>query len=490
MKGCFEGSMMTAVLLGAISAPALSGAQSTLRDATDSDTQPALVATSPSGEKKAGFELRPGEFYFRVDGKQTFVFGKNPVGKNAGEFEPLFDWAVESGERLVRIHVTTGPRPAAAPGEVDEAWARRWDAVLDLASSKGLAVLPVLGIWTDWNDGARGELWHYWDKNRFNAALGGPAQAPADFLADTECRRLWLQWLGKMVRRWQDRDAILGWEVFSELNLITGAGEPAAVEFMDRAAAAVRAADSRRRPVTASLAGIAQWSRLFESPALDFIQIHPYSVPSRYDGNLDKMILESVRERLRRYGKPVFIGESGLDARGSQRELVVAARAETGIRHAIWAAVVSGAMNGRMLWWEDGYDRFSGTDLRTRYKDASVAAARFVAGVDFAGFRPLDVQAPEDLFGGAIGNDRAAVAWFRDARCQPPEWPTRSIKGAQCAVSVAGGARQWQVEFWDTANGTVRSKAVIETEGQVLRVSLPSFEDSIAMRLSALSPAP
>ncbi|MCX7017061.1 MAG: cellulase family glycosylhydrolase [Candidatus Sumerlaeota bacterium] len=453
-------------------------------------TRPGGAANSPTSQEAARLELRPGEFFFRVGGKQAFVLGKNPVGKNAEEFEPLFDWAVESGERLVRIHVTTGPRPAAAPGEVDEAWARRWDAVFDLAAEKGLAVLPVLAIWTDWNDGARGELWHYWDKNRFNAALGGPARAPADLLADTECRRLWLQWLEKMVRRWQDRDAILGWEVFSELNLITGASELAALEFTERAAAVIRAADSRPRPVTASLAGIAQWSRLFESRALDFIQIHPYALPSPFDGNLDRMILESVRARLRRYGKPVFIGESGLDARGSQRELVVAPRAEIGIRHAIWAAVVSGAMNGRMLWWEDGYDRFSGTDLRTRYKDASAAAARFVAGVDFAGFQPLEAQAPEDLFGGAIGNERAALGWFRDARCVPPDWPTRLMEGAWVDVSAPGDARQWEVEFWDTARGAALSKARIEREGPAVRVSLPPFEDSIAWKLTALSPAP
>ncbi len=104
------------------------------------------------------------------------------------------------------------------------------------------------------------------------------------------------------------------------------------------------------------LAGTNEWAKLFHSNALDFNQTHPYAARSRYKGKLDELIVSSVRQRLSRYGKPVFIGESGLDARGPEMPLNVAERAHIGIRYAIWASVVSGAMNGRMLWCEDGYE--------------------------------------------------------------------------------------------------------------------------------------
>ena len=67
----------------------------------------------------------------------------------------------------------------------------------------------------------------------------------------------------------------MGWEIFSELDLVTGATEERAVRFTERAAAAIRAADPGKRPVTASQAGINEWPGLLRSTALDFIEVHP-----------------------------------------------------------------------------------------------------------------------------------------------------------------------------------------------------------------------
>ena len=55
---------------------------------------------------------------------------------------------------------------------------KSWDAVLDAAEKHGLAVLPVLGVWADWNDGSKKETWHRWDHNPFNVERGGPAKRP------------------------------------------------------------------------------------------------------------------------------------------------------------------------------------------------------------------------------------------------------------------------------------------------------------------------
>ncbi|MFQ5808460.1 MAG: hypothetical protein ACE5JM_02480, partial [Armatimonadota bacterium] len=402
-----------------------------------------LLGSTAMGQE-ATASLIPGELYFRLGDRQTFLLGRNPTGWQVAQFEPLLQWAGQSGERMVRVQLTTGRAQVAPAGDVDEEWAGRWDRVFDMAAENELYVLPVFGGWADWNDGSKGERWHAWHRNHFSAALDGPAKAPAELLQDTRCRELWLQWLEKLVRRWQGRWHILGWEVFSELDLITGSSEDAALAFMERAAAVVRAADSRARPVTASLAGIREWPRLFRSDALDFLQVHPYANHRRFRGNLSDMIIQSVRQRLERYGKPVLIGESGLDARGIKDTLVVAPRAHVGIRHAIWASVVSGAMNGRMLWWEDGYDQYARLDLRTRYKDASAPAARFVEGVDFAGFRPVAATGSYGVIGAALGNEGVVLGWFRDAQCAAPDWPVRRLDGQSVALSVRGSAPEWQ----------------------------------------------
>jgi len=426
--------------------------------------------------------LKPGERYFRIDGKQTFLLGRNPTGWKVEQFAPLFQWAADSGETLMRIHLTNGMPPDAPAGEVDEDWAKRWETVFDMAAERGLYVLPVMGVWGKWNDGSRQKRWHSWHKNRYNAALGGPAKRPIELYGDTECRRLWLQWLQTLVKRWQGRSCIVGWEVFSELDLVTGSSESAAVEFVSKASAVVRAADPRSRPVTASLAGIREWPELFASPALDIIQVHPYANHPKFNGNLDEMILRTVRARVARYKKPVLIGECGLDSRPPAGTPTASPHAHVGVRNAIWASAVSGAMAGRMLWWEDGCDRYGKLDLRTRYKDVGAPVARFVAGTDFSGFRLTDTITTDRLLGGAIGNRQEILAWLRDARCVAPDWPVRGVEGQLVALIVPGARPGWSVTFHDTATGDPIGTAPARVEGETVLVTLPAFSGSIAFK--------
>ena len=222
----------------------------------------------------------------------------------------------------MRIHFTYSP-PQERPGEIDAGLLATWDRVIGLAEKQALAVLPVLGVWADWNDGSRQEPWHAWDKNPFNAARGGPARSPAELYDDSPCRKLWLQRLEKVVTRWVPHRNIVGWEIFSEADLVTGATQPRAVAFVEAAASIIRAADPLRRPVTASQAGTNEWPDLLRSDALDFIEVHPYA-GGTFAGQLDELILSSVRSRLKRYGKPVLIGECGLDSAAPHGTLDVA----------------------------------------------------------------------------------------------------------------------------------------------------------------------
>ena len=355
-----------------------------------------------------------------------------------------------------------------------------WDAVLDAAEKHGLAVLPVLGVWADWNDGSNKETWHRWDRNPFNVQRGGPAKRPSELFDDSPCRRLWLKRLETLVARWSNRRAIVAWELFSELDLVTGATEERAVQFAERAAAVVRAADPWKRPITASQSGIAEWPRLIQSTALDFNEIHPYA-DGTFGGRLDDLILSAVRWRLAKYGKPVLIGESGLNSGPPRGTLDDAPRAAVGIRHAVWAAIVSGAMNGRALWWQDGYDQFEKAGLCRHYHQAAMPAARFVRGIDFSGFAPVRCALSSGVKGAVIGNGKVRLAWFRDVRCDPPDWPMPAVSGQTMTMDVAGV--DWQVEFFDTTTGESTGKSRVTARERRLRIALPEFRGSIGVQL-------
>jgi len=423
-----------------------------------------------------------GEHYFRLGGRQTFLLGRNPTGWEVQQFVPLLEWARGAGERMVRVHLTAGMAPSGPPGEVDEQWARRWERVFDIAAENGLYVLPVFAVWADWNDGTQGEHWHHWHRNPYNAAQGGPATRPTDLLEDSACRALFLEWVGRLVGRWQQRANIMAWEVFSELDLLTGASEAQALGFVERVAAVMRGADARGRPITASLSEGHDWPKLWQSDGVDLVQVHPY------DAELDDAVISTVRRRLVQYGKPVLIGECGLSALApGQGSPTMAARACVGIRHAIWASVVSGAMNGRMLWWEDGYDRYEHVELSTRYKDVCLPVARFLEGVDFQGFGPLEVILSAELRGAAIGNERCALAWFRDASCIPPDWPVLPVRGASVSIEMPGKAQDWRVEFYETTLGQPLSATTVTRRNGKVTVALPTLDGSTALKMRAES---
>jgi hypothetical protein len=437
----------------------------------------AVVAQSDTASPV--FEIRKGERYFRIDGAPAFALGRNPVGVSPEAFAGHFQKAAAAGERFMRIHFTYSPA-GEKPGEIHPDMLKAWDAVLDAAETNGLAVLPVLGIWSDWNDGSHGETWHLWEKNSFNATLGGPAKRPGELLEDTSCRKLWLKRLETFVRHWSHRRCIVGWEFFSEVDLITGATEDRAVEFAARAAAVVRAADPAHRPTTLSQAGVNAWPKLLASDAVQIVQVHPYAAHP-FGGNLDELILKSVRERLQTYGKPVLIGECGLDWAPPRGTLDVAPGADVGIRHAIWASVVSGAMNGRMLWWQDGWDQFEKADVCRHYERAAAPAAAFVKGIDFTDFAPVACSAP-GLLGALLGNDHRLLGWFRDARCVPPQWALREVSGRE--VTFGGRLGTWQVEFVDTTSGRVIKTQTLEAKKNQMKLPLPTFQGSIALRLT------
>jgi len=197
------------------------------------------------------------------------------------------------------------------------------------------------------------------------------------------------------------------------------------------------------------------------------------------------MILELVRSRRQKYGKPVLIGESGLDARGLKGTLVESPRAPIGLANAIWAAAVSGAMAGRMLWWEDGYRIYPGVEVKTRSWNLAKPVARFVEDVNFAGMKPLAVDASDRVLGGALASENAIIGWFRDARCAAPDWPVRRLEGAEIEFDLPSAESEWLLQFFDTQSGGAFEKKTIRQENRRIRIALPAFQNSVALKMRA-----
>ena len=166
--------------------------------------------------------LKPGDSYFTIGGQQNFVFSRNLAGYTRDDFNTFLDWTQKSGSKLVRVHIMWGWQGAPSinkDGTVNETWVKNWDWFFDQAYAHGIYIIPVFGVWFEWNNGIPDYGGAYWKGNPLNQANGGPVSAPGElFIADLAAQKLWLQWVKTLVERWQTRSNIAAWEIFSEVN--------------------------------------------------------------------------------------------------------------------------------------------------------------------------------------------------------------------------------------------------------------------------------
>lgn len=450
-------------------------------------TATSIPTMAPTHTPPSVITLNKGDFYFSMDGRQSFMFSRNAAGYETSQYYQQLDLTSAGGSKFVRIQLDSLGMGYSNTGEVDETWTAEWEDVFEKAASNGIYVMPVFGVWYDWNDG---NGYSTWKSNPLNEINGGPAKTPMElFISDSPGQKLWLHWVETLIERWQGRKNIIAWEIFSEVNMVPGTTEPKAIDFVNSAAFIIHNADTFNRPVTASLADFGNWSGFYRNDSIDFINIHPYPV----SGKLDTTIMVEARSMLTKYRKPVLIGESGLSfltPDSNPPTLTTADRADIGIKHAIWAAVVSGAMNGRALWWEDGvaiYFPSLNLPFIRKYAEAELPASNFVRGVDFAGFQPLTSISSSEVLGGAVGNEKVVLGWYRDAASEPPDWKAQRVISKQTVtLTVPGLAANWGIDFYNTRTGTdIVSSTFVTRKGGKVTIPLPDFTDDIAFKMYA-----
>jgi hypothetical protein len=147
-------------------------------------------------------------------------------------------------------------------------------------------------------------------------------------------------------------------------------------------------------------------------------------------------------------------------------------------------------MNGRSLYWEDGFGIYFPSlawPFLEKYAEIEAGAARFSQDLDFSGFAPLAAQRRSSLVGAALGHENMVIAWFRDAGSEPPDWPLRQIvSGESVTLTVPGNAPDWTVDFYDTQTGELISTTAVARTGGTLTIPLPDFQDDIAFKLYPL----
>ena len=219
---------------------------------------------------------------------------------------------------------------------------------------------------------------------------------------------------------------------------------------------------------------------LWQSPQIDFAQMHGYWHPNwkstEFGKDMAQMMVDHVA-KLRGFGKPAFFAEFGL----VNQTWGLSPRSDddrdgVNLHNGMWGAMMAGAAGVGHLWWWDNY--VEPKNLWYHYKGVS----GYVDGVPWtsAGFEPFEPAASAGVRAlGLRGKDLSLIwvqnrahTWWNVAEKKP-------VAPVEAATVTLPGAKGRTVEVWDTYTGAKARDFV--AEGDTL--SLGTLEKDIALKV-------
>jgi hypothetical protein len=364
-------------------------------------------------------------------------------------------------------------------GRYNQGNAWKLDTILDAAWSHGIRINLVIN-----NHGqASAASDREWPDNPWNAALGGPLATPAEVfwrpeaLAGQENLRRYI------IGRYADHPAILGWKLWSEVDLTGGRGL-LAVDWHRQAAERWHALDTYHHPVTTHWAG--DFRRVDPAiatlPGIDFLCIDAYRQPTRLLADLLADSTTYPGRGLSAYGKPVLTSEFGATAGAAPAACRMSDHA-TGA----FAALVSGHAGAPMLWWFEWVDQGG---LWQPYR----AIRHFIQGEDLRGGRSalLDCVPDGRLWARAWVRPGRLLGYLIDRPWGEDGTGDAVISGAQVEIGTHVAPGHFTLEWWDADRGEMLSRTQLDHAGGTFTIAVPDFTHHIAfklMRSAAAAPA-
>lgn len=303
---------------------------------------------------------RDPRFFALDDGRSYWPIGTNlgwASARGARDYDawiPAFSRAGANWGRLwLSPHWTTlaleRPGPAKEGrgiGQYDLANAWRLDHVVDLAGKNGMRLALCVESYNVLRDRIN---WPEWERSPLNRALGGPLARPEAFWSDPVMDRLNRMKLRYLVARWGANPAVMTWELWNEVDGVTGYDAKSVRDWHARTAAYVKGIDPYGHLITTSFGGYGEAAgdeAAFRVKGLDYSQSHRYEDPDLAEG------VARAQARLGRIGKPHFVGEIGADTTGPREK---EDREGLQVHNPLWASLAVGAAGASMPWWWDSY---------------------------------------------------------------------------------------------------------------------------------------
>ncbi len=356
---------------------------------------------------------------------------------------------------------------------LENAW--RIDQLLDLAHSLGMRINLVINNHGQASTNADAE----WGSNPYSRTRGGKVADAAGFFTDPWALAGQEQLRRYLVARYADHPAILGWKLWSEVNLTAGRGQTLRT-WHEQAAASFKALDSYAHPVTTHWCGDYNLvdRTIAAQPGLDYLCIDAYHGPDRLLADLlwRSTMDPTPRRGLAQFNKPVLTTEFGGNWDACVEPQMIAEHAS-----GPFAGLVSGHAGSPMLWW------FEWLDQGNHFAPYRAISA-FIDNEDLRGSGARSIVLGATSSSGTLW----CRAWSRPGRMLgyllDQDWGRRGRDAAthtQAAIEIGSSiaAGRMTVEWWDAEGGAWHKVVAIDHPGGPLQLQPPAFQRHIAFKL-------
>jgi hypothetical protein len=383
----------------------------------DTNDLKAFVRVSPRDHRY--FELSNGHSYVPIGLNMIAPDGAFGPGETNG-LRRMDDWLSKlaaNGGNFARVWISSDfwDIEHERSGSYDEAKARRLDALLNMAREHGIRLKLTLEHFREMTDSPR-QRWA--NKRLHHVSHGGTATNMADFFAGSASRERFKAKLDWFAARYGSDPIIFGWELWNEINAVSGGDYLAWTE-------AMLPELHRRFPQNLAMQSLgsfdgdyarAAYQRHTLMPGNDLAQVHRYlDLGARYEvchGPVDVLAADAVRTLLDwDPHRPVLLAESGAVERSHSGPSKQYPKDKDGIilHDVLFAPFFAGAAGPGHCWhWGEYVDRNNLWPQFARF-------AETVRNVDLPGehFTPAQSESPRLRFYVLKGRSTTLV-WCRD----------------------------------------------------------------------------
>ena len=453
------------------------------------------------------FEFDNGDFYYPIghNVRSPFderwwavVLGRNELPPDRGTYtyDTLLKKMHDNGENFAEIWMASWWLAIEWTSEwrgyhgltrynLENAW--KLDYMLELAEKHDIYFHLVF------DNHGKGSTWcdPEWEDNPYNAANGGPVESAEDYFSDRDAIRLYQKTLRYIVARWGYASRIMGFELWSELDLV-GNGynffkNPVKAAWHREIGQYLRNIDQFGHLVTTHYSTDHSRidPRVASLPEMDYVVVDAY----RNEGGIIPLLQTTYRVA-GQYGKPCFVTEYGGSPWATTASQVIPLL-KADLHAGLWSTYMSNAAATPLLWWFEFIDH---QDQYFRLK----ALAEFAKGEDR---RNRNLRSERAIVSSKSGylfrlgamtlkNQEMAYVWVYD-RIAMERWPTEGAERTFQEVSIVVsnlGPGDYDVEVWDTHKGVlVESKNCTANDRgrgrSTLTIPLPEFTTDCALKV-------